>query len=153
MLLYIQTIWSCGMIVLHIRIMKVWDFYPKVLPTNEPNIYFMTAWQHWLGMAKPKNAFGSTLNLCIKVLWNFKNFLFNRFFYWMTDYPTDWFLQTSITRKPLRLYMGLISSLFNVTLSWDMPFCQPHQLQCLHHDSTTAYLCSPLFSIPFSTTA
>ena len=32
----------------------------------------MTAWQHWLGIAKPKNVFRSTLNLCIRLPWNFK---------------------------------------------------------------------------------
>ena len=39
---------------------------------------------------------------------------------------------------------GLISSLFNVTLSGDVPFRQSQQLQCLHHGPTEAYLCSPL---------
>ena len=34
-----------------------------------------------------------------------------------------------------------------------MLFCQPLQPQFSHHSSTKAYLCSPLFSIPFSTTA
>jgi len=48
---------------------------------------------------------------------------------------------------------GLISSLFNATLSGDVPFRQLQQLQCLHHGSTKAHLCSPLYSIPFSTTA
>ena len=47
----------------------------------------------------------------------------------------------SITTK----VMGLISSLFNVASSQDVPFRQPLQLQCLQHDSTKA----PLFSIPF----
>ena len=53
------------MAVLCIGIMGVWDFFP---PTNQPNIYFMTAWQHWLGIAMPKNVFRSTPNLCIKFL-------------------------------------------------------------------------------------
>ena len=44
---------------------------------------------------------------------------------------------------------GLISSLFNVASSGDVPFRQPKQLQCLHHGSTKAYLCSPLYSIPY----
>ena len=48
--------------------------------------------------------------------------------------------------------MGSISSLFNITSSRDVPFHQPLQLQYLHHGSTKAYLCSPLFLIPFSTT-
>ena len=28
--------------------MKDWSLLPKIPPTNEPNIYFVTAWQHWL---------------------------------------------------------------------------------------------------------
>ena len=38
---------------------------------------------------------------------------------------------------------GLISLLFNVTSSGDVPFCQLQQLQCLHHGSTGAYLWVP----------
>ena len=48
---------------------------------------------------------------------------------------------------------GLISSLFNVASSGDMPFHQLQQLQCLYHGSTEAYLCSPLSSIPLSIAA
>ena len=48
--------------------------------------------------------------------------------------------------------MGLISSLFNVASSQDVILCQLQQLQCLQHGSTKAYLCSPLFFTPFSTT-
>jgi len=44
----------------------------------------------------------------------------------------------------------LISSLFNVASSRNVPFRQPQQLQCSHHGFTRKYLCSPLFSIPFS---
>ena len=86
---------------------------PKILPRNPPIIYFLTAWQHWLGIAKPKNAFRSTL--CIKLLWNF---LFNRFFYWLSIWlmPSD--KRNSITTRAI----GLISSLFNVTSSRDVPF-------------------------------
>ena len=47
----------------------------------------------------------------------------------------------------------LLSLLQDVVSSQDMPFCQPQQLQCLHHGSTKAYLCSPLYSITFFTTA
>jgi len=46
---------------------------------------------------------------------------------------------------------GLISSLFNVTPSGDVPFCQLQQLQCLHRGSTEAYVCSTLSFIPLST--
>ena len=60
--------------------MKVWDFGPKLSPQNQLDFCFLTVWEYWLGIAKPKDVFRSTLNLCIKLLWNFKNFLFNRFF-------------------------------------------------------------------------
>jgi len=45
------------------------------------------------------------------------------------------------------------SSLNNVVRPKTVPFCQPQQLQCLHHGFTKAYLYSPLCSIPLSTTA
>jgi len=77
---------------------------PKIPPKNQPNIYFLTAWQHWLGIAKPKNAFRSTLSLCIDLLWNFKNFSFNRFFCWLIDHLTIWYLQTSVAPQPLKLW-------------------------------------------------
>jgi len=50
-------------IVLYIGIIKVWGFLPKNPPTNQPNIYFVKIWQYWLGIAKSKNVFRSTLNL------------------------------------------------------------------------------------------
>ena len=40
----------------------------------------------------------------------------------------------------------LISSLINVALSWDVPFHQPQQLQCLHHGTTFVPLWSPILS-------
>ena len=39
------------------------DFGPKLLPQNQLDIYFLTVWEHWLGIAKPKNVFRSTLLL------------------------------------------------------------------------------------------
>jgi len=47
---------------------------------------------------------------------------------------------------------GLISSLFNVASSGDVPFCQSQRLQRFYHGFTEAYLCSPLCSISFSVT-
>ena len=112
-------------------------FCPKIPPRNLPNIYFLTAWQHWLGIAEPKNVFRWTLNLCIKLLWNFWNF-FIWFFYWLTGYlmPSD--KHNSITAKAI----DLISSLINVTLSRDVPFRQPLQLQCSYHTKLTFVLVS-----------
>ena len=40
----------------------------------------------------------------------------------------------------------LISSLINITLSRDVPFHQPQQLQCLHHGATFVLLWSPILS-------
>ena len=40
----------------------------------------------------------------------------------------------------------LISSLINVALSRDVPFHQPQQLWCLHHDATFAPLWFPILS-------
>jgi len=40
----------------------------------------------------------------------------------------------------------LISSLINVASSWDVPFPQPQQLQCLHHGATFVPLWSPILS-------
>jgi len=45
--------------------------------------------------------------------------------------------------------MGLIFVLFYVASTRDVPFRKSQQLQCLHHGSTEAFFCSPLFSIPF----
>ena len=50
----------------------------------------------------------------------------------------------------MALATGLISSLFNVAPSRDVPFRQPQQFQCSHHGFIKNYLCSPLYSIPFS---
>ena len=46
-------------------IMKAWGFQ------NQPHVSFSAIWQHWLGIAKPKNVFRSTLNPSNKLLWNF----------------------------------------------------------------------------------
>ena len=54
--------------------------------------------------------------------------------------PSD--KRNSITTKAI----SLISSLFNVASSQDVPFCQPLQIQCSYHGSTKAYLCSPFLS-------
>ena len=40
----------------------------------------------------------------------------------------------------------LISSLINVASSWDVPFHQPQELQCLYHGATFVPLWSPIFS-------
>jgi len=54
--------------------------------------------------------------------------------------PSD--KHNSITAKAI----DLISLLFNVASSRDVPFCQLLQLQCSYHGSTKAFLCSPFLS-------
>ena len=39
---------------------------------------------------------------------------------------------------------GLVSSLFNVASSRDVPFCQPQYIQCMHHGLTFVLLYVPL---------
>jgi len=86
--------------------MKVWGFWPRIISQNQLDICFLTVWEYWLGIAKPKDVFRSTLNCCIELLWNFKNFLFNRFLCWLTDWlPSDkrnstWFLHCSTSLCP-----------------------------------------------------
>ena len=54
---------SFSTVVLYVRIMKVRDFLPKISPKNQLNVYFVSFWQHRLGIAKLKNVFGSFLTL------------------------------------------------------------------------------------------
>ena len=39
----------------------------KLSPQNQLDIYFLTVKKYWLGIAKPKNVFRSTLNPSIKI--------------------------------------------------------------------------------------
>jgi len=116
--------------VIYIGIIKVGVSCPKIPPTNQPNINFVTAWQHWLDIAKPKNVFRLTSCYEISCLTGLTT--------WLSDYlmPSD--KRNSITTRA----MGSISSLFNVTSSLDVPFCQLLQLQYFHYGSIKAYLCS-----------
>ena len=42
--------------------------------------------------------------------------------------------------------IGLISSLLDVAMVQDVPFCQPQQLQCMHYGITFVLLCVPFLS-------
>ena len=77
-----------------------------------------------------------------KLLSNFKIF-------YLVKFSTDWLTLLLINaldncNSIIAVATGLISSLFNVTSSGDMPFCKLLQFQCLHHGSTETYLCFPL---------
>jgi len=67
----------------------------------------------------------------------------NRFFYWLTVWLSYYLMPSDKHNSITTRAMGSISSLFNIVSSRDVPFCQPLQLQYLHHGSTKAYLCSP----------
>jgi len=54
---------------------------PKTSPKIQPQISFLTGWQHWLGLDQLENFFRSILNTSYTLQQNFKNFLFNRIFY------------------------------------------------------------------------
>jgi len=58
-------------------------------PENQPQISQMATGQYWSGKTKPKKAFRSTQNAFKKLPRNFKNLLFNRIFYWLTDWLTN----------------------------------------------------------------
>jgi len=133
-----------------VGINKVWGFLPKT-PTKKSTKYLLSdSMTALVGHSQAQKC----LQINSKPLYWVMKFLKISF---LTDYSTDWLSDyvmpsdkwNSITTKA----MGLISSLFNIASSQDVPFCQPLQLQCLHHGSNKAYLCSPLFSIPFLTTA
>ena len=55
-------------VVLYLGIMKVWEFLPQNITPKQLNIYFGTPRQDWLGIAKPKNVFRSTINLPTKLI-------------------------------------------------------------------------------------
>jgi len=88
---------------------------PKIPPKNLPNIYFFDSIEVLVRHSQTQKCLQINSNLCINLLWNFKNFLFNRFFYWLTDYlmPSDkrnsittkatvwtWFLHCSTSLRP-----------------------------------------------------
>ena len=103
-------------------------------------------------MAKLK-IFRSFLTHSKTLLQNFKNFLFSWIFYWLTDSFSPFLTYLLMPSDKRNLIMavttGLISLLFNVASSGDMPFCQLQQLWYLHHGSNKAHLGSHLYSIPF----
>ena len=57
---------SYSTVVLYIGIMKVRGFWPQIITQNQLDIYFLTVWEYFLGIAKPKNIFRSILNPYIK---------------------------------------------------------------------------------------
>ena len=48
-----------------IAYIEVWDFLPQKILQNS---YFVTSRQYWLGIAKPKNVFRSTINPSTKLI-------------------------------------------------------------------------------------
>ena len=128
--------------------------FEKIVKLKEAANNFVMFRKYRLGIAKLKNFFRSFLTHSKNLWHNFKNVLFSWIFYWLTDWLTNWLtdwltplLMPSDKHNSITaIATALISSLFNVTLSRNVPFRQPQQLQCLHHGSTKAYLCFPFLS-------
>ena len=136
---------------LQYKVMEVRDF----LALNyHPKIYFATSKQYRLGIAKLKKS----LQIIPKnLLRNFKNFLFRQIFCWLTDWPIDRptdRLTDAFRQAWLNNCYSYSFDFFTVPrrFIWRHAFSPTIALQCLHHGSTEAYLCSPLYSIPFSFT-
>jgi len=72
-----------------------------------------------------------------KVLWNFKNFLFN----WILCWLTHSLMPSAKCYLTMDVATGLISSLFDVASSWGLPFRQLQDVQCMHHGITFCFLC------------
>jgi len=60
--------------------MKNRAFPAQNITQNQPQSSFKTAWEYWLDLAKPKNAFRVTLNPSEKFLWSFKIFYATEFY-------------------------------------------------------------------------
>jgi len=64
--------------------MKVRGYFgPKLSPQNQLDIYFLTVWEYWLGIAKLKNVFRSILNPSIKIVMKILKILY------LADFSTD----------------------------------------------------------------
>ena len=64
----------------------------------------------------------------------------------LTEYSTYLLMPSDKHNLRTARATDLISLLINVASSWDMPFHQPQQLQCLHHGATLAPICAPILS-------
>jgi len=88
--------------VIHSREVKLWGTPQRKFTFKTAKIPYIMIWQYWLGNTKPKKVFRMILNAFKKLLQNSKN-LFNGIFYWLTDWPPAWCLQTCVTLQWLTL--------------------------------------------------
>jgi len=72
---------------------------------------------------------------------SFKNSYLTEFF---INWPTYRLINVFRRNSIMAIAIALISSLLNVTSSWDVPF---RQLQWSHHGSTIIYCCTPFLSL------
>jgi len=131
-------------LVVHSRDVEDCGGAPRRKSTLKPtNFSYITIWQHWLGNTKHIKAFRLILNPFKKLLQNFKNFLFNGIFYWLTNclMPSD--SRNSTMAKA----MGLIFSLFNVASARQVPFAILLYMQCILHGLTMVLLCVPFIFV------
>ena len=109
-------------VVLYIGIMKVEEFWSKNIATKPANFFILTVGKYWLGISKPKNVFRSTINTSTKLVWNFDFLLTDWLIDWQTDWLTDKLMPSDKCNYTMAKAAGLISSLFNVTLSQVVSF-------------------------------
>ena len=138
----------------YIGIMEVRDSCPKISPKTSlylPCDIYSRQYTCRLGIAKLKNIFRSFLTHSKQLLRNLKNFLFSWIFYWLTYLC----LKTTGCNSIMAIATVYRLDFFTVlrfSVRRYTSFCQSQPFQCLHHGSTKAHLCSPLYSITFSLT-
>ena len=109
---------------------------------NQLNIYFVTSRQYRLGIVKLKNVFRSFLTHLLR---NFKNFLSN---FLLTDWLTK--RNSILNRYSYSLDFFTVQRCFIWRCAFSPTAAAPMLASWFY---TKPYLCSPLYSIPFSFTA
>jgi len=78
-----------------------------------------------------------------KFLWKFKNSIY-WILCWLIHSLTHSLMPSAKHNLAMDVATGLISSLFDVALSRDVPFRQPQDVQCMHHGLIFVLLCVPV---------
>ena len=71
-----------------------------------------------------------------------KNFMLT---YWLTDWLTDYLMPPAKHNLTMDKVTGLISSMFDIASSWDVPFCQLQYVQYMHHGFAYVLPCVTAF--------
>jgi len=124
---------SYSTVALYIGITKVWDFLSKS-PIRQPAKYLLcdsraALTRHTQAKKCLQINFKSLHQIAMKFWFFIEQILL------LTDYLMPLDKSNAITAKTT----GLISLLFYVTLSWDEPFFQLQQLQCLYCEGLSLF--------------